>query len=285
MWWKKKDQEKVQGAPTTASLVVEVPVDAYPVEEVVLEAENEAPANIFSEGGISYRTMGRWDTALVLITNQVGMGILSLPAMLQILGIVPGVIAIIGIGLLSTYTAYELLQFYRKYPHVVNIVDMARIVGGHTFEVIVGIGVIIKLVLTCSSATVTLSVAFNTMSDHAMCTVGWIGVSAICCWLLCLPRKFKFVAHVGIPSTISIFAAVLIVIIALGIANPKGAPPGVFDREIKAVGNPTFKEGLNACLQICYAYAGKHSPLELQTQDLNTYHQQETLALSPTWRR
>lgn len=223
----------------------------------VREETTEAPANIFSEGGKNYRTMGRWDTALVLITNQVGLGILSLPAQLQTLGIVPGVIAIIGIGLLSTYTAYELLQFYRKYPHVVNIVDMARVVGGRPFEVVVAIGLMIKLCLTCASATVTLSVAFNTMSGHAMCTVGWVGISALLCWLLCLPRKFKFVAHVGIPSTVSIFAAVLIVIISLGIADPKGAPPGVFDKEINVVAHPTFKEGLSSCLQICYAYAGK----------------------------
>lgn len=223
----------------------------------VREEPTEAPANIFSEGGKNYRTMGRWDTALVLVTNQVGLGILSLPSQLQTLGIVPGVIAIVGLGLLSTYTAYELLQFYRRYPHVVNIVDMARVVGGKPFEVVVAIGLLIKLVLTCASATVTLSVAFNTMSGHAMCTVGWVGVSAVLCWLLCLPRKFAFVAHVGIPSTISILAAVLIVMISLGIADPRGAPPGVFDKKINVVGNPTFKEGLSSCLSICYAYAGE----------------------------
>lgn len=226
-------------------------------EDVSVREEGEAPANVFSEGGKNYRTMGRWDTALVLITNQVGLGILSLPSQVQTLGIVPGIIAIVGLGLLSTYTAYELLQFYRKYPHVVNIVDMARVVGGKPFEIVVAIGLMIKLCLTCASATVTLSVAFNTMSGHAMCTVGWVGVSAALCWILCLPRKFKFVAHVGIPSTISIFAAVLIVIISLGIADPKGAPVGGFDKEINIVGNPTFKEGLSACLQICYAYAGE----------------------------
>ncbi|KAG6231655.1 hypothetical protein E4U34_002220 [Claviceps purpurea] len=34
-------------------------------------------ANIFSQGGQNYRTMGRWDTALVLASNQVGLGILT----------------------------------------------------------------------------------------------------------------------------------------------------------------------------------------------------------------
>ncbi len=50
--------------------------------------------------------------------------------------------------------------------------------------------------------------------------------TAIACWLLCLPRTFKFVSQTGVPSTVSILAAVLIVIISLGVAGaPKNAPP------------------------------------------------------------
>lgn len=72
--------------------------------------------NIFSEGGRDYRTMGKRDATLVLIMNQAGLGILALPTVARVLGIVPAIIAIIGIGLLSTYTAYELLRFYPAPP-------------------------------------------------------------------------------------------------------------------------------------------------------------------------
>lgn len=233
----------------------EKPRDHSPPNTTSNESVEEG-SNVFDKGGKSYRTMGRKNTAFILITNQVGLGILSLPGILQTLGIVPGVIAIVGIGLLSTYTAYELLQFYRKYPSVLNVVDMARIVGGPVLEVVVAIGLMTKLVLTCSSATVTLSIAFNTMSSHGMCTAGWIGVSAILCWLTCLPRTFKFVARAGIPATISILAAVLIVMISLGVADPQGAPSEGFDKEIKVIGSPTFRQGLSACLNVCYAFAG-----------------------------
>lgn len=211
--------------------------------------------NIFSEGARNYRTMGRWDTILVLITNQVGLGILSLPRVLHILGIVPGVIAIIGLGIVSTYTAYELLQFYRRHPHCVNMADMARVVGGLPFEIILGIGLFINIILTCGSVTVTISVALNTITNHGMCTVGFAGIAALVCWALCLPRTFKFVSQVGIPSTISIIAAILIVMISLGVAAPQNAPPG-FERNLRVVGNPTFAEGATAILGICYAYAG-----------------------------
>ncbi|KAF9761044.1 hypothetical protein IL306_003985 [Fusarium sp. DS 682] len=222
------------------------------------EKSDEPVQNIFNQGGKNYRTLGKWDTVFVLVTNQVGLGVLSLPGCLKVLGVVPGIIAIIGLGSLSAYTAYELLQFYRKYPHVVNVVDMCGIIGGRPLEIIAGIGLMIKVMMTCASASVTLSVAFNTLSNHAFCTVSFVIIAVVACWVLCLPRTVKFVSQSGIPSTISILAAALVVMISLGVDTPSQAPPG-WDREIQVIGNPTFRQGLNACLKICYAYAGNIS--------------------------
>ncbi|KAG6235510.1 hypothetical protein E4U25_004731 [Claviceps purpurea] len=229
-------------------------------------------ANIFSQGGQNYRTMDRWDTALVLASNQVGLGILSLPKALDVLGLLPGVAAILSLGIISWYTAYELLQFYRKHPHVVNMADMARVVGGIPLEIIFGICLLVnvtasqcaiqlsytphkRICFTCGSATVTISIALNTLSSHGACTVVFAAVAAMACWLLCLPRQFKFVAKIGLPSTVSILVAVLIVIISLRVSPPKTAPAG-WDKTLRLVGRPSLTEGVNAVLKVCYAYAG-----------------------------
>ncbi|KAG6140788.1 hypothetical protein E4U38_007108 [Claviceps purpurea] len=212
-------------------------------------------ANIFSQGGQNYRTMGRWDTALVLASNQVGLGILSLPKVLDVLGLLPGVAAILSLGIISWYTAHELLQFYRKHPHVVNMADMARVVGGIPLEIIFGICLLVKICFTCGSATVTISIALNTFSSHGACTVVFAAVAAMACWLLCLPCQFKFVAKIGLPSTVSILVAVLIVIISLRVSPPKTAPAG-WDKTLRLVGRPSLTEGVNAVLKVCYAYAG-----------------------------
>lgn len=222
----------------------------------IIEADTPPGDDNLFGGGKTYRTMSLWDTVLVLATNQVGLGILTLPAILKTLGLVPGIIAIIGLGVLSWYTAYELLQFYRAHPHVVNMVDMARVVGGRPLEIIVGVGLLFKVMMTCGSAAVTLSIAFNTLSNHSVCTVGFVAVGAVCCFILCLPRTFKFVAQAGLPCTISIIVAVFIVIISLGVAgHPRGEAED-FVKNIVIVGNPSFREGVAACLKICYAYAG-----------------------------
>ncbi|KAG6005979.1 hypothetical protein E4U21_007472 [Claviceps maximensis] len=222
---------------------------------LVNNAEEQPETNIFNQGGKNYRILGRWDTALVLASNQVGLGILSLPKVLDVLGIVPSIMAIVALGVVSWYTAYELLQFYRKHPHVVNMVEMARVVGGVPFEIIFGICVLVKICFTCGSVTITLSIALNTLSNHGICTVGFAAIAAVVCWMLCLPRQFKFVAYVGLPSTVSILLAVLIVIISLGVSSPTTAPSG-WDKKLVVVGRPSFSEGINAVLKVCYAYAG-----------------------------
>ena len=107
-------------------------------------------------------------------------------------------------GVLATYTAYTLIQFYRRYPTIRDVVDVARIMGGKPLEIIVGLAHVLNLCLICASANVTLSIALNTMTEHALCTIGFIGIPMIMCWLLCIPRSLNFAGWFGIPATISI---------------------------------------------------------------------------------
>lgn len=118
--------------------------------------------------GEDYRTLGRWRACVILITIEVGIGVLSLPSALRTLGLIPGIIAILGFGALTTYCGYILVQFYRRYPMVTNLVDCALYVGGKPFEYLLGVAFIFNLVLICASANITMSVALNTLSNHAL---------------------------------------------------------------------------------------------------------------------
>ncbi|KAF4470610.1 neutral amino acid permease [Fusarium albosuccineum] len=226
----------------------EVDFKAAPHEEV--------GDNIFGgENGEGYRNMGRWDTLFALVTNQLGLGILSLPACLKILGIIPGLIAIVTIGILTWYSGILLHQFYCKHPHVVNMVDMVGVMGGRRWEIVAAVGILIQLLMTCASSAITLSVILNTISEHAMCTVGFIGVGALIIWLFCLPRTIKFVSQSGVPCFLSIIIASLIVIISLGVNKPTQAPEG-WKADIVIATSPDFKQVFNACLRVFFAYAG-----------------------------
>lgn len=146
-------------------------------------------------GGKEYRVLGKWKTGMVFIHTEVGLGILSLPYVLSTLGMIPGIIAIIGIGLLATYTAYVYLLFWRRFPHVVNLPDALKVLGGNVLSWIGVVALILNLSLACSSASLTMSVAFNTLTQHSMCTVGFTGFAVLICLVLCMPRTMNFVAY------------------------------------------------------------------------------------------
>lgn len=73
-----------------------------------------------------------------MIAETISLGILSLPSVLAAVGIVPyvqirndphaltdgassGVILIVGLGIIATYTGYVIGQFKLAYPHVHNM--------------------------------------------------------------------------------------------------------------------------------------------------------------------
>lgn len=75
------------------------PYNGANVEKVESQRHGSAVFRAAMNEYSSYKTLNRWQASLIYITNQVGLGILSLPSAMQTLGLVPGVIAIIGMGM------------------------------------------------------------------------------------------------------------------------------------------------------------------------------------------
>lgn len=67
---------------------------------------------------VQYRTMEWWHASFIMIAETISLGILSLPSVLATVGLVPGVILIVGLGIITTYTGYTIWQFKMAYPHV-----------------------------------------------------------------------------------------------------------------------------------------------------------------------
>jgi hypothetical protein len=181
-----KEHTTVGSDPESDSVVVGE-VDADPTHQGVF-------GTAAAGGGKQYRVLGRWKTGWVFIHTEVGLGILSLPSVFEVLGLIPGLVAVLGIGLVATWTAYVYMLFWRRHPHVDNLCDAMRVLGGRPLAVVGGVGLFINLSFACSSACLTMSVAFNTLTGHSMCTVGFVGVAALICWVLCMPRTLNFVS-------------------------------------------------------------------------------------------
>lgn len=69
---------------------------------------------------IHYRTMTWPLVAVLMIAEIVSNGMLSLPSSLAVVGIVPGVIVIVFLGVFATFTSWLLIQFKLRHPQGEN---------------------------------------------------------------------------------------------------------------------------------------------------------------------
>lgn len=209
-------------------------------------------------GGQNFRSMTRFDTIFALLTNQFGLGALGLPSAFRALGLIPGMITLLGIAGITYLSGLDLFEYYMHHPQVTNVVDMMKIAGGRPGEVLTGMGLLMQLIMTGASAAVTVSIALNAITEHAACTVAYIAVGCVVCFLLCIPRTAKFLSRTGLPCLISIVSASLVVMISLGVSNPPKAPED-WKPDIKLFGTTSFRSIFNAVLKIMYAFAGNYA--------------------------
>lgn len=76
------------------------------------------------EGGPNYRDVGWIGTAILMMKTQIGLGVLSIPAVLDALGMVPGVICLVFVGIVTTWSNYMIGQFKLNHRSVYGIDDM-----------------------------------------------------------------------------------------------------------------------------------------------------------------
>jgi hypothetical protein len=69
-------------------------------------------------------------TAVVMIKTQIGLGVLSIPAAFDTLGLIPGVLCLLGVGAVITWGNHVVGSFKRNHPEVYSIVDVGEKLGG-----------------------------------------------------------------------------------------------------------------------------------------------------------
>ncbi|KAF2136908.1 uncharacterized protein K452DRAFT_236737 [Aplosporella prunicola CBS 121167] len=213
----------------------------------------EAPQDVFGDesgAAVQYKTMKWWQGAIVMIAENVSLGILSLPAVVAKVGLIGGLIAIIGLGFFTTYSGYVLWQFRMKYPQCANMGDVGEVLLGPFGRELFGAAYVIYCIFSMASHLLTFIIAMNVLTDHGTCTIVFGVVGLIVFTILTIPRTLKNVSFLAIVSCLSILTAVLITIIALGIS------PRASYADMQATYNPTFPGAFNSIANAVFAYGG-----------------------------
>ncbi|CAG8887454.1 unnamed protein product [Penicillium salamii] len=247
-----------------------------------------------SEGGPNYRSVGWSGTAVLMMKSQLGLGVLSIPSAFDKLGIVPGMICLIVIAIITTWSDYMVGVFKLKHRSVYSIDDAGGLMFGPIGREVFGfvfclcmlseINALFKAnskidwIFVAGSGMLSLSIAFNAVSSHATCTAVYVAIAAIAGIAFASIRtlgRISWLAWIGLVAIITAgkdhffldscsCKALLISLCSSyrdrrrGYTRSTGLCPqeGVWVSDYKIVANPSFAEAISAVSSLIFAYAG-----------------------------
>ncbi|KAF7513417.1 hypothetical protein GJ744_009838 [Endocarpon pusillum] len=239
-----KDIEKSDAATLSSD-------ESGPQVAEMVNHDKQDPFAQEAEGGVQYRTMAWWQAGMVMIAETVSLGILSLPSALATLGLIPGLILLLSLGGLSTYTGLVIGQFKLRHPHIHSMADAGMVLFGRIGGEIIGVGQLLFFVFIMGSHILTFSIMMNAITSHAACTIVFMLVGMVLSFLLTIPRTLKNLSWWSITSFISIIAAVTITMASISVSRPRTGKVDLWpDADV------AFHQAFLAVTNIVFAYAG-----------------------------
>ncbi|KAI2602446.1 transmembrane amino acid transporter protein-domain-containing protein [Hypoxylon sp. NC1633] len=177
------------------------------------------PDDVFGEEEnhqIKYKTLAWPIVAVLMITEIVSNGMLSLPSSLDAIGIVPGAIVIAFLGVFATYTAWLLIEFKLRHPEVHNMGDAGYILFGPIGREILGGGTIIFAICGTGSQILAGQLALTVLSDGKLCTLAFAGIFSIAVTICSFPRTLDNLSWLSVAAAASIIVAGIVAMAGAG---------------------------------------------------------------------
>lgn len=140
---------------------------------------------------------------LLMVAETISLGILSLPAAVAGLGLVPAIVILIFLGLVASYTGYVIGQLKWRYPHISSMADAGEVLMGRFGREILFGGQILYLVFLMASHLLTFTVAMNTLTTHGTCSIVFGIVGLIVSLVLSLPRTLKNMSWLSLACKVA----------------------------------------------------------------------------------
>jgi hypothetical protein len=213
------------------------------VDEGLVDEVDEKDCNVFANTngeGPDFRGVSCIAAAVLIAKSQFALGVVGIPQTFHVLGFLPGMIVLCGLCVLCTWTGVVVGKFRLNHPQVHSIGDATYLMFGKVGCEIMGFAFWLLYTLTYGAGLLTVSIAFNSMTEHATCTMAWVGVAAgLSLALGIVTRTMKVLSWCGYVALVSLFIAVWIVVIAcLAQKTPAAAPPGEpINKDIRLLGN------------------------------------------------
>jgi amino acid permease len=194
---------------------------------------------------IKYKRLSWPLVAVLMIAEIVSNGMLSLPSSLAAVGMVPGLVIIVFLGVFATYTSWLLVEFKLRHPEVHTMGDAGYIMFGPVGREIMAFGTCCFAIFACGGQLLAGQIALAALSDNKLCLMLYTGIFAIPTLLCSLPRTFHGLSWLSIASVLSILVAGVVGMAAAGISpdasrSVQVAVSSDFYTAFTSITNPVF---------------------------------------------
>lgn len=141
-----------------------------------------------------------------MLKTQIGLGVLSIPSVFHSLGLIPGVIIILIIAAMTSWSNYIIGVFKMNHPDIYGIDDVGRKLFGRFGYEFFGITFALYWIFVAGSGMLGISTALNALSSHGACTAVFVAVAAIAGFGLGSIQtlgKISWLAWIGVVSILS----------------------------------------------------------------------------------
>ncbi|KAI7357178.1 transmembrane amino acid transporter [Hortaea werneckii] len=198
---------------------------------------------------IKYKTLSWPLVAILMIAEIVSNGMLSLPSSLAVVGIVPGLIIIVFLGIFATYTSWLLVKFKMNHPEVHNMGDAGYILFGAVGREVLAFGTVVFAVFATGGQLLAGQIALASLSDGKLCLMLYTGIFAIPTLICSFPRTLDGLSWMSIPSVLSILIAGIVGMVGAGLYP-------VQDRTVSIAEGSSFYTAFISITNPVFSFAG-----------------------------
>lgn len=210
-----------------------------------------------------------WLTFQVLLAETISLGIFSLPRALSNLGIVPGAIAIIVFGCLSTWTGCIYADYKTEHPEVRDMAGVGELLFAHfgprwavAGRRLFGVCADLVLIFIMAAHVISFDLMMHALVPFEVCQIIWMVVGTIIQFVGTLPRTMKSTSWLSAGSSLCVLIAIIMVMADVGNNNPRATSGG----ELRMVGIASFVPIMLALLNIVTSYTGHVAYLTMASE-------------------
>ena len=162
-------------------------------------------------------------SVVIMVKTMLGLGVLSIPSVFDTLGMIPGIICLLAVAAITTWSALQIQHFKLNHPSVYGVDDAGQMIVGRIGREVLYVAFILgehsltaastsqsadclkAWIMVGGSGMISTSIALNAVSEHGTCSAVFTAVAAILTFMLASIRtlnKLSWLAWIGTASVL-----------------------------------------------------------------------------------